>query len=153
MRQDAQFNLGIIRVHEHTAFLWNKYLAYFPAKGHAHRDILKVWLRAADASRGRDGLVEFAVNPSVLTDIGRQTFRISGIQLCQLAVVQDFLDHRIIRRQLFQYIRCRGITGLCLFASRQRVHTLGILETARYAVNTLCFWAVLVVLVLQFGMW
>ena len=37
--------------------------------------------------------------------------------------------------------------------SRQRVHTLGILETARYAVNTLCFWAVLVVLVLQFRMW
>ena len=29
----------------------------------------------------------------------------------------------------------------------------GALETARYAVNTLCFWAVLVVLVLQFRMW
>ena len=119
MRQDAQFNLGIIRVHEHTAFLWNKYLAYFPAQGHAHRDILKVWLRAADTPRGRNGLVEFAVNPSVLTDVGCQAFRIGGIQLCQLAVVQDFLDHRIIRRQFFQYIRCRGITGLCLFASRK----------------------------------
>ena len=47
----------------------------------------------------------------------------------------------------------KGALETALELSRQRVHTLGILETARYAVNTLCFWAVLVVLVLQFGMW
>ena len=47
----------------------------------------------------------------------------------------------------------KGALETALELSRQRVHTLGILETARYAVNTLCFWAVLVVLVLQFRMW
>ena len=47
----------------------------------------------------------------------------------------------------------KGALATALELSRQRVHTLGILETARYAVNTLCFWAVLVVLVLQFRMW
>ena len=123
MGQDTQLNLGIVRVHEHTAFLGNKHFADFPAQGHADRDILKVRLRAADASRSRDSLVEFAVNPSVLTDIGCQAFRIGGIQLCQLAVIQNFLDHRIIRRQLFQHIRCRGITCLCLFSSR-KLHPL-----------------------------
>ena len=46
----------------------------------------------------------------------------------------------------------KGALETALELSRQRVHTLGILETARYAVNTLCFWAVLVVLVLQIGM-
>ena len=47
----------------------------------------------------------------------------------------------------------KGALETALELSRQRVHTLGILETARYAVNTLCFWAVLAVLVLQFRMW
>ena len=55
-------------------------------------------------------------------------------------------------RQLDQETGTYNIKG-ALELSRQRVHTLGILETARYAVNTLCFWAVLVVLVLQFRMW
>ena len=48
--------------------------------------------------------------------------------------------------------------------SRQRIHTLRLpptspealrilLQTARYAVNTLCFWALLVVIILQVRIW
>lgn len=47
----------------------------------------------------------------------------------------------------------KGALETALELSRQRVHTLNLLQTARYAVNTLCFWALLVVLVLQFRMW
>ena len=43
----------------------------------------------------------------------------------------------------------KGALETALEISRQRIHTLYLLHTARYAVNTLCFWAVLVVLILQ----
>ena len=47
----------------------------------------------------------------------------------------------------------KGALETALELSRQRVHTLMILQTARYAVNTLCFWALFMILVLQFRMW
>ena len=47
----------------------------------------------------------------------------------------------------------KGALETALELSRQRVHTLMILQIARYAVNTLCFWALFMILVLQFRMW
>ena len=47
----------------------------------------------------------------------------------------------------------KGARETALEISRQRIHTLYLLQTARYAVNTLCFWAVLVVLILQLRIW
>ena len=47
----------------------------------------------------------------------------------------------------------KGALDTALELSRQRIHTLDLLETARYAVNTLCFWSVLVVLALQIRIW
>ena len=47
----------------------------------------------------------------------------------------------------------KGALETALEISRQRIHTLYLLQTARYAVNTLCFWAVVVVLILQLRIW
>ena len=47
----------------------------------------------------------------------------------------------------------KGALDTALELSRHRIHTLDLLETARYAVNTLCFWSVLVVLALQIRIW
>ena len=47
----------------------------------------------------------------------------------------------------------KGALETALELSRQRIHTLHLVQTARYAVNTLCFWSVLVVLILQLHMW
>lgn len=47
----------------------------------------------------------------------------------------------------------KGALETALELSRQRIHTFMLLKTARYAVNTLCFWALLMILVLQFRMW
>lgn len=47
----------------------------------------------------------------------------------------------------------RGALETALELSRQRLHTLRLIQTARYAVNTLCFWSLLVVLILQLRMW
>ena len=43
----------------------------------------------------------------------------------------------------------KGALETALELSRQRIHSLDILRTAVYAVNTLCFWSVLLVLILQ----
>jgi len=37
--------------------------------------------------------------------------------------------------------------------SRQRIHTLKLLQNAIYAVNTLCFWSVFVILIVQIRIW
>lgn len=47
----------------------------------------------------------------------------------------------------------KGALETALEVSRQHVHTLRLLQTARYAVNTLCFWTLLMALVLQIRMW
>lgn len=47
----------------------------------------------------------------------------------------------------------KGALETALELSRQRIHTLELLRTAVYAVNTLCFWSVLMVLFLQVRIW
>lgn len=47
----------------------------------------------------------------------------------------------------------KGALESALELSRQHIHSLNLLKTARYAANTLCFWAVLVVLILQLRIW
>ena len=67
--------------------------------------------------------------------------------------LKEFLKHIETCEDCREELEIYFTVETALELSRQRVHTLGILETARYAVNTLCFWAVLAVLVLQFRMW
>lgn len=47
----------------------------------------------------------------------------------------------------------KGALNAALELSRQRVHTLFLLKTAVYAVNTLVFWSVFVMLILQLRIW
>lgn len=47
----------------------------------------------------------------------------------------------------------KGALESALELSRQHIRSLDLLKTARYAANTLCFWAVLVVLILQLRIW
>ena len=58
MRQHAQLDLRIIRIHKHKTGLWQKCLADQSSHFNPHRDVLEIRLRAAKASRRRDGLVE-----------------------------------------------------------------------------------------------
>ncbi|MGN0372209.1 MAG: anti-sigma factor family protein [Enterocloster sp.] len=47
----------------------------------------------------------------------------------------------------------KGALETALELSRQRIHTIHLLRTARYAVNTLCFWSLLMMLILQLRIW
>ena len=58
MRQYAQLDLGIIRIHKHKNRSLAKCLADQSSQLNPHRDVLEVRLRAAKASRRRDGLIE-----------------------------------------------------------------------------------------------
>ena len=119
MGQNPQLDLGIVRVNEHAALRRHKYLADLPPQLHAHRDILQVRFCATDSTGGRDGLVKFPVNPSIGANVSGQPLRIGGVQLGQLAVIQNLSHHRVVVRQLFQHVRSSGIAGLGLFASRK----------------------------------
>ena len=57
------------------------------------------------------------MDPSVFPDIGSETVRVGGIQLCILSVVQDLLNHRIIRGKFLQNIGRCGVTGLRLLST------------------------------------
>ena len=47
----------------------------------------------------------------------------------------------------------KGALESALELSRQHIRTLYLLQTARYAVNTLCFWTVAVLLFMQIRIW
>ena len=47
----------------------------------------------------------------------------------------------------------KGALETALELSRQRIHTLKLLQNAIYAVNTLCFWSVFVILIVQIRIW
>ena len=58
MRQNPKFNLGIIRVHKDGPVPGYKDFADQASKLHAHRNVLEIGLRTADAPGGRDGLIK-----------------------------------------------------------------------------------------------
>ncbi len=47
----------------------------------------------------------------------------------------------------------KGALETALALSRQHIRMLSLLQTARYVINTLCFWSVLAVFLLQLSAW
>ena len=47
----------------------------------------------------------------------------------------------------------KGALETALDVSRQRIHTLNLLQNAIYAVNTLCFWSVFMIFIMQVRIW
>ena len=76
MRQYPKLDLRVIRIHKHIPVLRYEHLPYQPSKLHTHRNILKVRLCTAKPSGRRDGLVEFAADPSVCANIVGKTVRV-----------------------------------------------------------------------------
>ena len=55
--QHTQLDLGVVGIHKDKSIFRDKDFADHSAKFHTDRDVLKVRLRAADASRCRDRLM------------------------------------------------------------------------------------------------
>ena len=98
MRQDPQLDLGVVRIHQHTVLLRHKYLADPSSQFHAHGNILQIWLRRTDSSRGRYGLVKVGVDPIIFPDVDSQSVGIGGLQLAESPILQNFSDDRMFVR-------------------------------------------------------
>ena len=119
MRQNPKLELGVIRIHEKTPFLWHKDLSDLAPQLHSHRNVLKVWICRTEPPRSRDGLVEGRMDPIIPADIGCKAVCIGRFQLCKAAIFQHVRYNGMFLRQFFQHIRCCRVTGLCLFSSGQ----------------------------------
>ena len=117
MGQNAQFDLGIVRVREPHSVRRNESLADLLAHLRLHGYVLKIGISRTDPARSRDRLVETRMDPSILRHEGCKTVRVSGFELCDSPVFKDVIDDRIFRRQLFQDARRRRVAGFGLLAA------------------------------------
>ena len=110
--QHTQLDLGVVGIHKDKSIFRDKDFADHSAKFHTDRDVLKVRLCAADASRCRDRLMELAVNPSVCRNVTCQSVRVGGFELCKLTVLQNMGHDRCLRCQFLQHVGRSRVAGL-----------------------------------------
>ena len=115
--QDAELDLGVVRVGKGISVTGNECFADLPAEFRFHRDILQVGIRGADASCGGNGLVERRVDPLVVSHKSHKALRIGGAELGEAAVLKDIIDDRVFGRQCFQDACGCGVAGFGLFAA------------------------------------
>ena len=119
MRQQAQLDLGVVRIHQHTALRRREHPPQLAAQLGACGDILQIRLRGAEPPGGGDGHLEAGAYPAVHIDDLHQPIHIGTLQLGVLAEAQYVVHDGIGVTQLFQHIGVGGPAGLCLFAVGQ----------------------------------
>ena len=119
MREQAQLDLGIVRVHEHAAGFGDERAADLAAHLRAHGDILQVRFAGGDAACGGDRLVKPGMDAPVAPRQAQEAVDIGAAQLADLAVEQDLVDHRMQGGELLQGFRVGGIAALGLLLCRQ----------------------------------
>ena len=118
MGHDTKLDLRIVRRHYHSAWpAGHKGLPYLLAPLCADRDILEIRLGGTEASGGRKSLIEGRMYlPCHRGHIGRERFYICGQQLLDTAVLQDFIDYRVLFSQACESVLvCRiAVSHPCL---------------------------------------
>ena len=119
--QNTQFNLRIITAHQQViACARNKNTANLSAFLRACRNVLQVRISAGQTACYRYSLLEVRMNASRFGINQRlQSFQISGLQLRQLAVLQNGGNQRMLALQCFQYLGIGRIACFRLFDYRQ----------------------------------
>ena len=118
MREDAQLDLRIIGGKQLKSRRGDERGANFAAELGAHGNVLQIRIGRTEAAGGGAGLRETRVQAAGDgMDQARQHVGISGFQLGQLAVFDDFLGQLVNRRQFFEDI---GGSGARLGAAAAR---------------------------------
>ena len=78
VREQAQLDLAVVRVHEHLAGRGHEHIADLRAELAAHGDILQVRFRGRQAPRRRNGHLEVRVDAPVGRDLLEQPIGIGG---------------------------------------------------------------------------
>ena len=119
VREQAQLDLAVVRVHEHLAGRGHEHLADLRAELAAHGDILQVRLCRRQASRRRDGHLEVRMDAPVGGDLLEQPVGIGGLEFCERAVIEDLLDDGVLAAQLVEHGGVCAPAGLGLFPGRK----------------------------------
>ena len=142
-----------------TAATWRAYAKVLreSAALRAMQDIGAQLAGAVDAADARRMLA--SAEPLMLDRPGIKTQQIGELLADFLRRMEDKTPPNYLKwgiRQLDEGTGTYNIKGAleaALEVSRQHVRLLHMIQTARYAVNTLCFWAVAVLLFMQARMW
>ena len=116
VRQDAQFDLRIVRADQLVAGRGDERAPDLPAQFGADGDVLQIWIRRRDATGDRAGLVVVGVDAAgARQHQRRQRVDVRSLQLGEFAVLEDQRDDRMRAAQRFQDVRGgRDLAGLCL---------------------------------------
>ena len=117
--ENAQFNLGIIRIREAVSFSRHKSLPDEPTHLSPHRNILQIRIARADPPCCRNGLMKHSMNPAVRSYVIGEAVRIGGLQLGHRAIFQNVTNRRAVRCKPVQYICSSGPSSLCFLAAGQ----------------------------------
>ncbi len=80
----------------------------------AHGDVLQVGLGGGEPPGGGDRVLKGGVDAPVRGDHLAQPVHIGGLQLGQLAVLQNFLNDRVAAPELLQHVGVGGVAGFGL---------------------------------------
>ena len=115
MGQQPQLDLGVVRVHQHTALRRGEHPPQLAAQLRAGGNILQIRLGGAEPPRGRHRHLEAGAHPAVRVDDLQKAVHIGAFQLGVLPVAQHVRHDRRIVPQLLQHIGVGGPSGFRLF--------------------------------------
>ena len=120
MCHQPKLDLAVVRIHDAPAFPGQERLADLSAFLSANRDILQVGFRRRDPAGRRARLIKIAVHAPLRIHQRQQAFNIRPVQLGQLTVAQQRLNHlRRSRSEVLKHLHRRGVPAAGLFPVRQ----------------------------------
>ena len=109
VREDPQFDLGIVRVRKQHSFRGDEGFSDLLAHFCLHGNILEIGIRRADPSRRRYRLVETCMDPPILRHISHQAVRVRGFKFGNRPVLQYIFYYGIVGRKFFKDARRCGV--------------------------------------------
>src|ERR1700749_4864467 len=101
MGHDAEFDLRIVGGEKNFAFFGDEGSSDGAAELGAYRDILQIRIAGAEAAGGGDGLRHVRVQAAGIgMNQGGERIDVSGFELGDFAVLDDFCRQRVLRREV-----------------------------------------------------